>query len=87
MDEGVHLYIMYDIEDNAIRGRLAARLMFYGMRRIQYSVFEGVVSPREKLTIVEEIDGLALGDNDKVHIVELCARCVKKKMQSWEVEL
>ena len=71
-----YLYIMYDVRDDAKRGALATRLIYYGMQRVQYSVFRGVVNDRDKLLVISEIRDI-VEDGDKVHIIDLCATCRK----------
>ena len=72
-----HLYIVYDIKDDAIRNHLSRRLAYYGLHRVQYSVFDGVVTLRDKISILEEINDMGLGSEDKIHIIDLCDSCRK----------
>lgn len=71
-----YLYVMYDVKDNTNRSALATRLIYYGLQRVQYSVFRGVVNARDKLLVISEI-GDIVEDGDKVHIIDLCATCRK----------
>ena len=42
---------MYDVKDDTNRSALATRLIYYGLQRVQYSVFRGVVNARDKLLV------------------------------------
>jgi len=72
-----HLYVVYDVKDDATRTRLARSLAHYGLHRVQYSVFDGIVKFEDKNSILDEIRGMDLGSEDKVHIIDLCELCVK----------
>lgn len=84
------IYVVYDIRSNKLRNELARRLRYYGLHRVQYSVFAGAISRSDKSKLVEGVQAMALGDNDKVHILEICERCKKraviigKKMEQQE---
>ena len=65
---------MYDVRDDANRSALATRLIYYGLQRVQYSVFRGVVNARDKLLVISEIRDI-VEDGDKVHIIDLCVTC------------
>jgi len=78
MKQERHLYIVYDIKDDSIRTYLARRLAYYGLRRIQYSVFNGTVSLNDKNEILKEIKEMKLGEDDKIHVIDLCDSCRKE---------
>jgi CRISPR-associated protein Cas2 len=42
--EELHTYVLYDIEDDRIRGRIAEACKDYGLVRIQFSAFAGPLS-------------------------------------------
>ena len=72
-----YLLIAYDIKDNPTRTHLARRLTYYGLKRIQYSVFEGCISLHDKNRILDEIEECGLGSSDKVRVIDLCENCMK----------
>ena len=80
MSKKKHIYVIYDIEENSTRADIAEILLYYGLRRVQYSVFEGILSQKEKMEIVKNIKNKDLGDSDKVHILELCQNCLKARV-------
>ena len=71
------VYVIYDIQDNSTRYDLANILIFYGLHRVQYSVFSGLISPEDKRNMLREIESLGLGVEDKVYVFDLCRRCVE----------
>ncbi len=70
-----HLYIVYDIKDDSMRTHLSRRLAFYGLKRVQYSVFSGIMILKDKELLLKEITGMDLGKDDKVHVIDLCETC------------
>lgn len=81
-----NLYVVYDIKDNDTRQNLANILMYYGLHRIQYSVFYGPVSLKDKYKLIEEIDGLEIEYGDKIHILDLCEKCLNRIVISGKVK-
>jgi len=75
MKQERHLYIVYDIKDDSTRGHLSRRLAYYGLRRVQYSVFNGIVTLKDKNELLKEIKEMELGDEDKIHVIDLCEAC------------
>ncbi len=73
-----YIYVSYDIEDNKIRDLIARKLMFYGLNRVQYSVFRGEVSMRNKKLIITEFDALNLDEEENsIQVIDLCEKCKK----------
>ncbi len=77
MKQERHLYVVYDIKEDATRSRLAKRLAYYGLRRVQYSVFNGIVTLKDKEAMLKEINAMDLGEWDKIHVIDLCEACRK----------
>ena len=79
-----YLYIMYDVKDDTNRSALATRLIYYGLQRVQYSVFRGVVNARDTMLVESEIRDM-VDDGDKVHIIDLCEACRKNLIAIGDV--
>ena len=77
MKQERHLYVVYDIKEDATRSRLAKRLAYYGLRRVQYSVFNGIVTLKDKNELLKEINDMGQGEEDKIHVIDLCEACRK----------
>lgn len=56
----MHL-ISYDIQEDALRVKIAKTLIQYGLHRIQYSVFMGEVRDAALVKIEQALMGLAAG--------------------------
>lgn len=80
------IYVIYDIQDDGVRSALANLLLFYGLHRIQYSVFNGLIPMDEKNSLLREIDSLSLGSEDKIHIFDLCKNCMKNAIIIGEMD-
>jgi CRISPR-associated protein Cas2 len=75
MKQERHLYIVYDIEEDSTRSHLSKRLAYYGLRRVQYSVFNWIVTLKDKNELLKEIKEMELGEEDKIHVIDLCEVC------------
>ena len=75
MKQNRHLYVVYDIKDDPARNYLSRRLAYYGLRRVQYSVFNGLIPLRDKMALLAEITKMELGEEDKIHVLDLCESC------------
>ena len=79
-----YLVVAYDIEDNPTRSKLATLLQYYGLTRIQYSVFAGAISEKNMYLLSDEImKRHDMGADDNVTIIPLCKGC-KGKVKSFK---
>ena len=72
MDERV--IIAYDVADDRRRYHLCKALERYGMR-IQYSVFELSLTPKELHKLVDHLTGVIDNAEDRLLVVQLCGGC------------
>lgn len=72
------VFVVYDISMDSRRTSFSRRLVYYGLERVQYSVFFGVLPSREVSELSNWIKEYSLGENDVVHIITLCDRCYDK---------
>ena len=72
------VYVVYDIGDDGLRYEFSRGLVYYGLNRVQLSVFSGPLTDREKTSLVNYVKKVKLGNEDSVHILELCSRCSDK---------
>lgn len=68
--------IVYDIENDRIRGKIADELESIG-QRVQKSVFECKISDTDFNRVIDALNSL-LDDNGSIRIYPLCAACYKK---------
>lgn len=70
----MYLLISYDISNNALRLKLSKRLVYYGLDRIQYSVFVGKIKNRLFKALKKEIQELiqkSQPSDDKILILPI----------------
>ena len=72
------IHVSYDISDDSLRNEVAELLLFYGLHRIQYSVFQGSIHIYDKRELVERLKDLDLSSDDSIQILDLCERCVRE---------
>jgi len=72
-----NLYVVYDIQEDSIRNALSSILMEYGLHRVQYSVFSGIIPIHHKKEMIKRIMKLELGEEDKIHLLDLCEKCFR----------
>ena len=72
MDERV--IIAYDVADDRRRYHLCKALERYGMR-IQYSVFELSLKPKDLHKLVDHLTGLIDNTEDRLLVMQLCGGC------------
>jgi CRISPR-associated protein Cas2 len=73
MDEQV--IIAYDVADDRRRYHLCKALERYGIR-IQYSVFELSLKPKDLHKLVDHLTGLIDNTEDRLLIMRLCGGCL-----------
>ena len=69
--------ISYDIEDDKKRNKIAKLLENYGTR-VQYSVFECIISQKQIEEIKEEAKKITDSNTDSIRFYFICENCVKK---------
>ncbi len=62
------VWVMYDIEDDTVRSRVAKYCKQAGLYRVQYSVFLGTIEDNQKDTLKLQIEELIDVDKDSVYI-------------------
>lgn len=68
--------VMYDISENASRNNLIKRLRHYGLRRIQKSVFCGLLEVDDRFELASEFDFYLSSDRDSIALFPICESCV-----------
>ncbi len=67
--------IVYDISDTTSRSHLIKRLQYYGLKRIQKSVFTGYLDLNKRLNLADEIEIYLSKDTDSIIIFPICGSC------------
>jgi CRISPR-associated protein Cas2 len=71
------VWVIYDISDDRIRGRVAQICKGYGLYRVQKSAFLGDLNNNETESIALECKEL-IEESDSVFVFPLCDDCFKK---------
>jgi len=77
------ILISYDLEDDRGRARLAKLLQDFGPR-VQKSVFEADVQPKEFERLCAKLAKVQLGKEDSIRLYQLCSDC-GSKVRIWGV--
>lgn len=67
--------VVYDITDNTQRSSLIKKLQYFGLKRIQKSVFIGYLKLNERLDLAEDLKTFLSKDTDSIIILPLCENC------------
>lgn len=67
--------VVYDISDNTSRLSLIKKLQYFGLKRIQKSVFMGYLDTDERLDLAEDIETYLSKETDSIIIMPLCENC------------
>ncbi|MBC7086199.1 MAG: CRISPR-associated endonuclease Cas2 [Methanomethylovorans sp.] len=73
-----YVFVAYDIEDNGKRLRIAEMLQYYGLVRIQYSVFAGETVARSFREMCDRLFSMELGEDDNITVISVCENCKHK---------
>jgi len=78
--------VVYDIEDDGARGRVASLLKGYG-RRVQKSVFECHLGAADLEEMLERVGReLERARGGQVRVYQVCARCLQASYGLGEIE-
>ena len=75
--------VSYDIHCNKTRRQIVKIVSGY-LYRVQYSIFEGVLSPRGFSDILKKLESQSLEGSDSIRIYKLCEKCIVKAKHMGE---
>lgn len=78
------IFVAYDIKDDQVRQKVSRMLIYYGLVRVQYSLFRGCVSTKDKAILEEEMKKM-VNKEDKMHIIDICEGCKKEIITIGEI--
>lgn len=78
----MYAWVIYDIRKNKIRTRVAKRCKYYGLIRVQKSVFLGQIKSKWLKTIHGELSGAINQRTDRLFIVPISPSQFKRVLQS-----
>ncbi len=76
----MHCLVVYDIPDDAVRTKVADVCLDYGLERIQYSAFEGVLSRNHQQELLLKIKKRLGRKEGNVQVFPIC-------QEDWENRL
>ena len=79
--------VVYDISENTSRNNLIKRLQYFGLKRIQKSVFIGYLELKERLDLVDDLDTFLSKESDSIIIFPLCENCKKSILLVGDAEI
>jgi CRISPR-associated protein Cas2 len=74
-------FVIYDIEDDRIRGRIANACKDYGLARIQYSAFCGPLDASRRGELAARLGDTLGRDAGKVLILPVCEKDARSKRE------
>jgi CRISPR-associated protein Cas2 len=77
------ILISYDLENDRSRNALAKTLKDFGPR-VQKSVFEADVQPKELERLYGKLEKVKLGKEDSIRLYHLCEGCAPK-VRIWGI--
>ncbi len=79
--------VVYDITDNTSRSYLIKKLQFYGLKRLQKSVFIGYLENIERSNLASDIKTFLSNDSDSIVIFPLCENCKKSILLEGDADI
>lgn len=79
--EELTVYIFYDIEDDGIRNRIAETCKDYGLQRIQFSGFSGMLGKNKREELFLKLTFLVGDRAGKLLMLPVCEKDVRAKRE------
>jgi CRISPR-associated protein Cas2 len=73
----VSLVLIYDIEDDRLRARVADVCMDYGLERIQFSAFFGKLNRNRRQELALRLQGELGDESGRIRIIPVCEQDLK----------
>lgn len=74
-------FVVYDIEDDRVRGRVANACKDYGLEHIQYSVFSGPLDTTRRGELTARLADTLGDDVGKILVLPVCEKDVRTKRE------
>ncbi|MGC8839667.1 MAG: CRISPR-associated endonuclease Cas2 [Anaerolineae bacterium] len=76
----MHCLVVYDIPDDAVRTKVADVCLDYGLERIQYSAFEGILSRNHQQELLLKIKKRLGRKEGNVQVFPICQEDWKNRL-------
>ena len=74
-------FVIYDIEDDRVRGRVANACKDYGLERVQYSAFRGSLDASRRGELAARLADTLGEDVGKILVLPVCEKDVAAKRE------
>ena len=74
-------FVIYDIEDDRVRGRVASACKDYGLERIQYSAFCGQLDATRRGELAARLGDTLGRDVGKILLLAVCEKDARAKRE------
>jgi CRISPR-associated protein Cas2 len=74
-------FVIYDIEDDRVRGRVSNACKDYGLDHIQYSAFRGPLDSARRSELFARLSDLLGKDRGKILVLPVCEKDVRAKRE------
>ncbi|MFZ3122265.1 MAG: CRISPR-associated endonuclease Cas2 [Thermodesulfovibrionales bacterium] len=75
------VYIFYDIENDGIRNKIAEKCKDYGLERIQFSGFSGILNRNKREELFLKLSSLIGNKSGKVLMLPICERDMRLRKE------
>lgn len=75
----MHTYVIYDIVKDRIRKKIADICLNYGLKRIQYSAFQGDINTTRRRALEDKLTEQLGKSEGKIEILSVCAKDYDKR--------
>lgn len=75
------VYLFYDIEDDSIRNKIADTCKDYGLGRIQFSGFSGILSRNRREELFLKLTCLINDKSGKLLMLPVCEKDIKVRRE------
>ncbi|PIV44288.1 MAG: CRISPR-associated endonuclease Cas2 [Nitrospirae bacterium CG02_land_8_20_14_3_00_44_33] len=75
------IYIFYDIENDGIRNKIAEKCKDYGLERIQFSGFSGILNRNKREELFLKLSSLIGNKSGKVLMLPICERDMRLRKE------
>ena len=75
----MHTYVIYDIVKDRIRKKIADVCLDYGLKRIQYSTFQGDINTTRRHALEDKLTEQLGKSEGKIEILSVCAKDYDKR--------
>lgn len=79
--------VTYDISNNASRSHFIKKLQYFGLKRLQKSVFIGYMPPKERLDLASEFEEYLSSSKDSIALLPLCESCKSSILLEGEINI